>query len=109
MMEKQQGSKTEPVKTENSCYVLRLYITGASPNSSRAITNLKSFLEKHLKSLYELQIIDVYQQPHIAKTVDIIALPMLLRESPLPRIRLIGDMSNNEKLFRIMGPVTYDP
>ena len=81
-------------------YVFRLYITGASPNSSRAISNTKAFLEKHLKRQYDLQIIDVYQQPHIAKTVDIIALPLLIKKSPLPERRMIGDMSDSEKIFK---------
>ena len=107
MMEKKQGSHTEPATTEKSCYVFRLYITGASPNSSRAITNLKFFLENNLKGQYELEIIDVYQQPHVAKTVDIIALPMLTREFPLPRMRLIGDMSNSEKLLRVLVPFNF--
>ena len=84
-------------------YVFRLYITGATPNSSRAISNIKTFLEKHLKSQYELQIIDVYQQPHIAQTVDIIALPLLIKKSPLPERRMIGDMSNSEKIFKSLN------
>jgi circadian clock protein KaiB len=107
MMDKKQGSHTEPATTEKSCYMFRLYITGASPNSSRAITNLKFFLENHLKDRYELEIIDVYQQPHVAKTVDIIALPMLMREFPLPRMRLIGDMSNSQKLLRVLVPSNF--
>jgi len=107
-MEKQQVTNTEPAKADDSCYVFHLYITGASPNSSRAVTNLKFFLEEQLKGQYELRIIDVYQQPHVAQTVDIIALPMLVREFPLPRMRLIGDMSNKEKLFRIVRQATYD-
>ena|SRR5215813_509245 len=84
-------------------YVFRLYITGASPNSSRAITNLKTFFEKHLKDQYDLQIIDVYQQPQIAQSVDIIALPMLIKKYPLPERRLIGDMSDSEKIFKSLS------
>jgi len=84
-------------------YVFRLYITGASPNSSRAISNIKTFLDKYLKSQYELQIIDVYQQPQIAKTVDIIALPLLIKKSPLPERRMIGDMSNSERIFKSLN------
>ena len=81
-------------------YIFRLYVTGASPNSSRAITNLKLFFEKFLPSHYELQIIDVYQQPQIAKTVEIIALPLLIKKSPLPERRLIGDMSDTAKILK---------
>ncbi len=84
-------------------YVFRLYITGASPNSSRAITNLKAFLEKYLLTNYDLQIIDVYQQPQIAQTVDIIALPLLVKKFPLPERRMIGDMSNSEKILKSLN------
>ena len=83
--------------------VFRLYVTGASPNSSRAISNLKAFFDKYMKSKYELQIIDVYQQPQIAKSVDIIALPLLIRKLPLPERRLIGNMSNQEKMMKSLG------
>jgi len=74
-----------------------------SPNSSRAITNIKDLFETHLKDQYELNIIDVYQQPQVAKTVDIIALPLLIRKMPLPERRLIGDMSDREKLIKSLG------
>ena len=83
--------------------VFQLYITGASPNSSRAISNLKILFEKYMKSSYQLQIIDVYQQPQVAETVDIIALPLLIRKLPLPERRLIGDMSDEEKLKKSLG------
>ena len=85
--------------TPDETYQFRLYITGASPNSSRAVTNLKNILESRVKGLYRLQIIDVYQQPHIAKTVDIIALPLLVRELPLPEKRAIGDLSDENKII----------
>lgn len=84
-------------------YVFRLYITGASPNSSRAVTNLKSIFREHLAQNYELEIIDVYQQPAIAKTEDIIALPLLVRKYPLPERRLIGDMSDTDKVLYSLG------
>ena len=97
-MEKKNGfNKTQDHKFP---YVFCLYITGASPNSSRAISNIKGLCEDHLKNRYELSIIDVYQQPKIAQTVDIIALPLLIRKNPLPERRLIGDMSDKEKLIK---------
>jgi circadian clock protein KaiB len=108
-MQKKKELGAESAKIDVISYSFCLYVTGASPNSSRAITNLKAFLEKHLKDEYELQIIDVYQQPHIAKSVDIIALPMLIREYPQPKMRLIGDMSNQEKLNKILSPGDYRP
>jgi len=90
-------------KEQGFAFIFRLYVTGASPNSSRAITNIKDLFETHLKDQYELNIIDVYQQPQVAKTVDIIALPLLIRKMPLPERRLIGDMSDREKLIKSLG------
>jgi KaiB domain. len=84
-------------------FVFRLYITGASPNSSRAITNLKNIFDKCLPGNYHLEIIDVYQQPQIAQTVDLIAIPLLVKEKPLPRRKLIGDMSDGEKVMNSLG------
>jgi circadian clock protein KaiB len=84
-------------------YILRLFITGASPNSLRAITNLKAICEKYLDGNYELEIIDVYQQPLIAQSEQVIALPMLIKMSPSPVRRLIGDMSDTEKVLRGLG------
>jgi circadian clock protein KaiB len=103
MMKKDLDSGFQEDTDNSNSYVFRLYITGASPNSSRAITNLKALFEKYLKSRYDLQVIDVYQQPQIAKSVDIIALPLLIKKFPLPERRLIGDMSNSEKIFKSLN------
>lgn len=101
-MNTKQGSWLDEKVSEVGPYVFRLYITGASPNSSRAIMNIKEFLDRYLKR-YDLQIIDVYQQPQIVKKIDIVALPLLIRKSPLPERRLIGDMSNKQKLLRSLN------
>jgi len=100
-MEKKVGAARKT--SGNLPYIFHLYITGASPNSSRAITNFKNLCESCLKDKYELNIIDVYQQPHVAKGVDIIALPLLVRKLPLPERRLIGDLSDKEKVIRNLG------
>ena len=91
----------EGKETDNgeSMYVLRLFITGASPNSIRAVDNIKAFCEKYLKNKYRLDIIDVHQQPAIAQTEQIIALPLLIKKGPAPERRLIGDMSDTRKLM----------
>ncbi|OCX51337.1 circadian clock protein KaiB [Mucilaginibacter sp. PPCGB 2223] len=81
-------------------YILRLFVTGASPNSIRAITNTKNICEKYLNGRYELEIIDVHQQPFIAASEDLIAIPMLMRKFPLPERRMIGDMSDTDKVLR---------
>ncbi|GAB3937724.1 circadian clock KaiB family protein [Mucilaginibacter myungsuensis] len=83
---------------EDNSYTLRLFITGASPNSTRAVENLKSFCDKYLVDRYQLEIIDVYQQPDIAEKEQIIALPLLLKKGGGPDRRLIGDMSDINKL-----------
>jgi circadian clock protein KaiB len=83
----------------NGIYMLRLFITGASPNSVRAVENIKTFCEKHLKGNYQLEIIDIYQRPEVAREEQIIALPLLIKNSPAPQRRLIGDLSNTQKLL----------
>lgn len=85
---------------DENLYSLKLYITGASPNSARAINNLKAICEQYLKSNYELEIIDVYQQPLQVQSEQIIALPMLIKYHPLPIKRLIGDMSNKPQVLK---------
>jgi circadian clock protein KaiB len=100
MNEIKQVRKFDEEEEEEEGYVLRLLVTGATPNSSRAIANLKEICETYLKGKYELEIIDVYQQPLIAESEQIIALPLLIKKSPLPQKRLIGDMSDIEKVLR---------
>jgi circadian clock protein KaiB len=84
-------------------YHLQLFITGASPNSVRAINNIRAICEKYLKGRYELEIIDIYQIPERAQREQIIALPTLLKKSPLPQRRLVGDMSETDKVLRGLG------
>jgi circadian clock protein KaiB len=80
-------------------YVLRLYITGITPKSTRAIQNIKKICEENLKGRYELEVIDIYQQPILAKDEQIIAAPTLIKKLPLPLRRLIGDMSDKERIL----------
>jgi circadian clock protein KaiB len=80
-------------------YVLRLYITGLTPKSTQAIKNIKKICEENLKGRYELEIIDVYQQPELAKEANIMAAPTLIKQLPPPLRRLIGDMSNKERVI----------
>jgi len=97
------GSDNTSNEIEKPIYVLRLFITGASPNSTRAITNLKSICEEYLPGRYELEIIDVYQQPLAAEREQLIALPLLIKKAPGTERRLIGDMSNKEKVLKGLG------
>jgi circadian clock protein KaiB len=88
---------------EEEKYILRLFITGASPNSVRAVGNIREFCEHYLKNKYELEIIDVHQQPEIAQEEQLLALPLLIRKFPSPEKRLIGDMSDTQKILKGLG------
>jgi circadian clock protein KaiB len=80
-------------------YVLRLYVTGATPQSIKAVTNLKKICEEYLKDSYTLEVIDIYQQPNLAEGDQIIAAPTLIKKLPSPLKKLIGDMSNTERVL----------
>jgi len=84
-------------------FKLRLFITGATPNSVRAITNIRNICESYLKDRYELQIIDVYQDSKLAQQEQLIALPLLIKKLPLPERKLIGDLSETEKVLKALG------
>lgn len=78
---------------ENGKYVMRLYVAGNTPQSSRAITNIKAICEAHLKDRYVLTVVDLYEQKERAKDDQIVAAPTLVRQMPLPVRRLLGDLS----------------
>ncbi|MEW6061039.1 MAG: circadian clock KaiB family protein [Bacteroidota bacterium] len=80
-------------------YVLRLYVSGITPRSLRAIENVKNVCEQHLKGRYELEVIDIYQKPRLAEGEQIIAAPTLIKKLPLPLRRIIGDMSKIDRLI----------
>ena len=82
---------------------LKLFVTGASPNSAKAIANLKEIIDKYFDFKYDLEIIDVYQQPLRARKEQIVALPMLLKFFPLPVKKLIGDLSDTNKVLKGLG------
>ena len=77
-------------------YVLRLYVTGMTPRSMRAINNLHKICDEYLAGRYDLDVIDIYQQPVLATGEQIIAAPTLIKKLPLPIRRIIGDMSNRD-------------
>lgn len=80
-------------------YVLRLFTSGTTPRSTRAIRNLCEICEANLKGQYDLEVIDIYQQPGRATESDIIAAPTLIKEQPLPTRRMIGDLSDRPKVL----------
>jgi circadian clock protein KaiB len=81
-------------------YVLRLFVTGLLPNSTRAIKNINAICDQYLKGRCELEIIDIYQQPDLAIAEEIIAVPVLIKKFPLPEERMIGDLSNLEVVLK---------
>lgn len=84
---------------EKDTYVLRLYVSGLTPNSQRAIENVRRICSEHLEGRYQLEIIDIYQQPIFAKEGQIVAAPTLVKELPPPLRKFIGDMSHTERLL----------
>jgi circadian clock protein KaiB len=90
---------SEFTAAEPQQYVLRLYVAGSTPQSSRAITNLKAICEAHLKDRYELTVIDLYLHRDLAKDDQIVVAPMLVRLSPEPVRRMIGDLSQTARVL----------
>jgi circadian clock protein KaiB len=84
-------------------FVLTLFVSGASPNSVRAISNIEKILKDHLSGRYQLKIIDVRQEKILAEKEQIIALPLLIKKFPQPERRLIGDMSDTKKVLNGLG------
>jgi circadian clock protein KaiB len=80
-------------------YVLRLYVTGMTPRSTRAVENVRAICEQHLHGRYELEIVDIYQQPTLARGEQIIAAPTLIKKLPLPLRRVIGDLSSTDRVL----------
>jgi circadian clock protein KaiB len=80
-------------------YVLRLYVTGMTPRSIRAVENVRAICEEHLLGRYDLEVIDIYQQPALAEGEQIIATPTLIKKLPLPLRKVIGDMSSTDRVL----------
>jgi circadian clock protein KaiB len=83
--------------------VLRLYVTGASPRSARAISNVRRICDAYLPGRHELEVVDIAQHPVEAKNAQILAAPTLIRMLPLPARRFVGDMSQSERILLGLG------
>lgn len=107
MAEKSRARKTSTTKEfENAVagngkgkYILKLYITGMTPRSQLALRNLEKVCKEYLGDNYELEVIDIYQQPTLAKGDQIIAVPTLIKKLPVPLRRLIGDLSQEDRII----------
>jgi circadian clock protein KaiB len=80
-------------------WYLRLYVAGQSPKSLRALANLKTLCEEHLAGHYEIEVIDLVADPALARSDDILAIPTLVRRLPEPLRKIIGDLSNTERVL----------
>jgi len=84
---------------DTSRYLLKLYVTGMTPRSQRAIENIQVICEEHLKDRYSLEIVDIYQHPTLAEGEQILAAPTLIKKLPEPLRRIVGDLSNTERVL----------
>lgn len=78
---------------------LKLYVAGKTPKSVSALNNLKKYCEEHLKGLYKIEVIDLLEKPQLAEGDQILAVPTLVRKVPVPIRKIIGDLSNEEKVL----------
>ncbi|MCG2615078.1 circadian clock KaiB family protein [Terrimonas sp. NA20] len=106
-MSSQTGNNETDEIHEESVYSLRLFVAGTSTTSLRAITNLNKILEENLKSRYNLEIIDIYQQPGLAEQENISAVPLLVKYAPYPKRFLVGDMSDKQRVLRGLGIIHF--
>lgn len=79
-------------------YVFRLFVSGSTPRSSVAVANVRGICERYLPGRYELEVIDVYKQPSATKDQQVVAVPTLIKELPLPLQKFVGDMSDTERI-----------
>ena len=80
-------------------FVLRLYVTGMTPRSSQAISTIKTLCEEYLRGSYQLEVIDLYRHPALARDEQIVATPTLVKKLPLPLRRFIGDLSDRQRIL----------
>jgi circadian clock protein KaiB len=92
-------SSLEKARQEKEPYVLRLYIAGMTSRSTEAFSSIKAICEKYLQGRYDLEVIDIYQQPALARDEQIIAAPTLVKQLPAPLRRLVGNLSQEERVL----------
>ena len=90
-------------------YTLRLFITGSTPRSTRAIANMRRICEERLKGLYSLEVIDVYQDAEATRAMQIVATPTLVKVLPEPLRRIIGDLSDEERVLAGLDISPFKP
>ena len=93
------GDADRPAEPAPEKYLLRLYVSGMTPRSTAAITRIKAICEESLEGRYDLEVIDIYQQPELARGEQIIATPTLIKKLPVPLRRLVGDLSDKDRVL----------
>jgi circadian clock protein KaiB len=94
---------------ETQRYVLKLYVTGATERSLHAIANVKAICEQYLKGCYELEVVDIYKQPALLRSDQIVAVPTLIKKLPVPMRRMVGDLSRTEQVLLGLDLVARTP
>jgi circadian clock protein KaiB len=92
-------SANRPAAASSDVWNLRLYVAGQTPKSLAAVVNLKKLCEEHMKGKYTIDVIDLIQKPQLAKGDQILAIPTLVRKLPVPIRKIIGDLSNTERVL----------
>ncbi len=93
------ASETQPTHTKSDTFILRLYVAGQTPKSLMAFANLKKICEEHLKGQYTIEVVDLLENPTLARGDQILAVPTLVRKLPEPVRKIIGDLSNTERVL----------
>ena len=93
------ASETQPTQANSDAYTLRLYVAGQTPKSMIAFANLKKICEEHLKGQYTIEVVDLLENPTLASGDQILAIPTLVRKLPKPVRKIIGDLSNTERVL----------
>ncbi len=91
--------KARPAETHSDVYTLRLYVAGQTPKSVAAFTNLKKICEEHLAGRYKIEVVDLLENPKLARGDQILAIPTLVKKLPEPVRKIIGDLSNTERVL----------
>jgi circadian clock protein KaiB len=96
---KTKAAPAAPVNAGRDFWKLRLYVAGQTPKSLRALANLKRLCEERLRGRYEIEVTDLLVHPHLAKDDQILAIPTLVRQSPAPLRKIIGDLSDTDRVL----------
>jgi circadian clock protein KaiB len=94
---------THRAASDHDPYVLRLFVSGLTPHSTGAISRVREICDRHLAGQFELEVIDVLKKPELARREEVVALPTLIKRHPGPPRRLVGDLSNTDRVLRCLG------